>query len=90
MNVVGVSPDPVKSHTKFANKIDLNYPILADPERTLIGPLGLWVEKSMYGKAYFGVERTTFLLDEKGKVLKIWRKVKPDGHAGEVFSSAAA
>jgi thioredoxin-dependent peroxiredoxin len=74
----------VSSHTKFARKLGLNYSLLADPERTLIEPLGLWVEKSMYGKKYYGVERSTFLLDEDGKVLKIWRKVKPDGHAAEV------
>lgn len=85
--MVGVSPDPVKSHTKFADKIDLNYPILADPDKSLIGALGLWVEKSMYGKSYFGVERSTYLLDEHGKILKIWRKVKPEGHAAEVLSN---
>lgn len=84
---MGVSPDPVKSHTKFANKFDLNFQILADPERKLIGALGLWVEKSMYGKKYFGVERTTYLLDEDGKVLRVWRKVKPEGHANEVLGA---
>lgn len=81
----GVSPDPVTSHAKFAKKLDLNYPILADPERTLIDALGLWVEKTLYGKKYFGVERSTFLLDEDGKITKIWRKVKPEGHANEVL-----
>jgi peroxiredoxin Q/BCP len=77
----------VTSHTKFANKFDLNFPILADRDRKLIDPLGLWVEKSMYGKKYFGVERSTFLLDENGKILKIWRKVKPEGHAKEVLAA---
>jgi peroxiredoxin Q/BCP len=84
---LGVSPDPVASHAKFAKKLNLNYPILADPERTLIDPLGLWVEKSMYGKTYFGVERSTFLLDENGKIIKVWRKVKPEGHAKEVLEA---
>jgi len=83
--VVGVSPDSVASHTKFAAKLALNFSILADPERKLIEKLGLWVEKSLYGKKYFGVERSTFLLDEKGKILKALRKVKPEGHAKEVF-----
>ena len=80
-----MSPDPVSSHAKFAKKLSLNYPILADPERKLIDPLGVWVEKSLYGKKYFGVERSTFLIDENGKVLKVWRKVKPEGHADEVL-----
>ena len=84
--VVGVSPDSVKSHRKFVDKFGLNFPLLADPERALIGPLGLWIEKTLYGKKYMGVDRTTFLLDEDGKVLKIWRKVKPDGHASEVLA----
>ena len=86
----GVSPDPVKSHAKFAKKLDLNYPLLADPDRKLIGPLGVWVEKSMYGKTYFGVERSTFLVGDDGKVLKIWRKVKPEGHAKEVLEVLAS
>jgi peroxiredoxin Q/BCP len=80
-----VSPDPVDSHAKFAKKLKLNYPLLADPDRALIDALGLWVEKSLYGKKYFGVERSTFLIDENGKILKIWRKVKPEGHAQEVL-----
>ena len=80
-----MSPDPVDSHAKFAKKLKLNYPLLADPDKSLIGPLGLWVEKSLYGKKYYGVERSTFLIDENGKVAKIWRKVKPEGHAQEVL-----
>ena len=88
VKVFGVSPDPVSSHAKFARKLGLNYSLLADPDRTLIDPLGVWVEKSMYGKKYYGVERSTFLLDENGTVLKIWRKVKPEGHAAEVLKSS--
>ncbi|MBS1719775.1 MAG: peroxiredoxin [Armatimonadetes bacterium] len=82
--VIGVSPDPVKSHRKFADKFGLKFPLLADTETQLCQACGVWVEKSMYGKKYMGVERTTFLLDEKGVVTHIWRKVKPAGHAAEV------
>lgn len=82
--VIGVSPDPVKSHRKFADKYGLNFTLLADPDRKLIQACDLWVEKTLYGKKYMGVERTTFLLDESGTIAKIWRKVKPEGHAEEV------
>lgn len=82
--VVGVSPDSAKSHTKFRAKFDLNYDLLADTEQSLCNACGVWVEKSMYGKKYMGVERTTFLLDAKGDIVRIWRKVKPEGHAEEV------
>jgi len=85
--VVGVSPDSVKSHAKFVKKFELNFTLLADPERKLIEPLGLWVEKVLYGKKYMGVARTTFLLDEKGKVIQVWEKVKPEGHAEEVLAA---
>ncbi len=82
--VVGVSPDSAKSHTKFRAKFSLNYDLLADTEQTLCKACGVWVEKSMYGKKYMGVERTTFLLDANGDIVRIWRKVKPEGHAEEV------
>jgi thioredoxin-dependent peroxiredoxin len=85
--VVGVSPDNVKSHRKFADKYNLNFTLLADPDRKLIEAAGLWVEKTLYGKKYMGVDRTTFLLDENGTVLKIWRKVKPQGHSEEVLAA---
>lgn len=85
IKVIGVSPDSVKSHKKFETKWSLNFPLLSDEEHTLLEACGLWVEKSMYGKKYMGVERTTVLLDEEGKVLKIWKKVKPAGHAAEVL-----
>lgn len=87
VRVIGVSPDPVKSHRKFATKHDLPYTLLADPEQTLLQAVGVWVEKSMYGKKYMGVERTTVLLDEEGKVLKVWNKVKPARHAEEVLQA---
>lgn len=82
--VIGVSPDSVKSHAKFVKKFDLNFTLLADPERKLIEPLGLWVEKTLYGRKYMGVARTTFLLDEQGRIRQVWERVKPEGHAEEV------
>lgn len=88
VRVFGVSPDDVKSHAKFAKKYDLNFPLLADENHKLCDAVGVWVEKSMYGKKYMGVERTTFLVDENGIVQKVWRKVKPQDHADEVLAAA--
>lgn len=85
--VVGVSPDSPKSHAKFAAKYQLEFTLLADEEQTLLEAVGVWVEKSMYGKKYMGVERTTVLLDESGIVIKVWNKVKPAGHAAEVLAA---
>ena len=82
--VFGVSPDNQASHAKFAKKFGLNFPLLVDTDHKLAEELGIWVEKSMYGKKYMGIERTTYLLDENGVVAKVWRKVKPEGHAAEV------
>lgn len=82
--VLGVSPDSVESHQRFASKYDLNFRLLADPERSLIEKCGLWVEKSMYGRKYMGVNRSTFLVGKDGSVLKAWHKVKPADHAEEV------
>jgi len=82
--IIGISPDDEKSHLKFIAKHNLNFTLLVDRDHKLAEQLGLWIEKSMYGKKYMGVERTTYLLDESGKVLKIWSKVKPEGHAREV------
>ncbi len=86
VRVIGVSPDNVKSHRKFADKFGLEFTLLADTEHALSDAVGVWVEKSMYGKTYMGVERTTFVLDEQGAVKTIYRKVKPQGHAAEVLS----
>ncbi len=88
IKVFGVSPDDPKSHGKFIKKFELNFPLLADVDKKLSEAAGIWVEKSMYGKKYMGVDRTTFLLDENGKIAKIWRKVKPEGHAEEVLAAA--
>ena len=78
--VLGISPDDVASHRKFAAKHQLSFTLLADPERRAIEPYGVWKEKSMYGKKHMGVERSTFLIDPAGRVLDIQRKVKVDGH----------
>ncbi len=86
VTVFGVSPDSVKSHKKFADKYNLQFPLLADEERTLIEAVGLWIEKSMYGRKYMGVDRTSFLIGPDGRVKKVWRKVKPEGHAAEVLT----
>ncbi len=82
--ILGVSPDNEKSHRKFVDKFNLNFTLLADVGQTLANACDVWVEKSMYGKKYMGVERTTFLVGEDGVVTHVWRKVKPSGHAAEV------
>ena len=87
--IVGVSPDDSKSHRKFMDKYGLNFTLLADVDHALAEALGIWVEKSMYGKSYMGVERSTFLLDASGKVVRVYRKVKPQGHAAEVAGALA-
>lgn len=79
--VIGVSPDDEKSHAKFIKKYELSIPLLADTEQMLSKAMGVWVEKALYGRKYWGVERTTFLIDEKGRVRRILRKVKPQNHA---------
>lgn len=85
--VVGVSPDSVKSHRKFADKYGLTLTLLSDGDKELSVAVGVWVEKSMYGKKYMGVERTSFLVSTDGMVEKVWNKVKPAGHAEEVLKS---
>lgn len=85
--VLGVSPDGVKSHDKFKAKHGLNFPLLADEGHALAEAFGVWKEKSMYGRKYMGIERSTFLIDEEGRVQKVWRKVKARGHA-EVVAEA--
>lgn len=83
--LLGVSPDDAKSHGKFIKKHALNFPLLVDNEQVLLNALGIWVEKSMYGKKYMGVERTTYLVGPDGKIVAQWNKVKPAGHAAEVL-----
>ena len=86
--VIGVSPDSVKSHDKFKAKHDLGIALLSDEDKTMLEAYGVWTERSMYGRKYMGVERSTFLIDSKGKIARIWRKVKVDGHAKEVLTAA--
>jgi peroxiredoxin Q/BCP len=85
--VLGASPDSVKSHEKFAKKHGLPFPLLADEDHTVAEAYGVWVEKSMYGKKYFGIERTTFLIGPDGTVLRVWRKVNPNKHVEEVIAA---
>jgi len=87
--VLGVSPDPVKSHVKFRDKYDLNFPLLADEDHAVAEAYGVWVEKSMYGRTYWGIDRSTFLIDEEGRLLKVWRKVKAKGNAAMVAGTLA-
>jgi len=85
--VWGVSADGAQAHQKFARKFDLNFPLLVDPDKSMLEAYGAWVEKSMYGKTYMGVQRITYLIDPEGKVAKAWPKVKPDEHAEEVAAA---
>lgn len=78
--VIGVSPNDIKSHKKFKEKQDLNFLLLSDSEHTLSEAFNVWKEKSMYGKKYMGIERSTFILDENGNTIQEWRKVKVNGH----------
>ncbi|MCE0483314.1 MAG: thioredoxin-dependent thiol peroxidase [Methylacidiphilales bacterium] len=84
--VVGVSPDSPKSHAKFIEKFHLPFTLLADADHKIAEAYGVWVEKSMYGRTYMGVERSTFVIDPKGKLQAIYRKVKPSEHIAEVLS----
>jgi peroxiredoxin Q/BCP len=88
--VIGISPDTIESHAKFRSKYDLGIDLAADPQREAIEAFGVWVEKSMYGRKYMGVDRSTFLIDPKGKVARVWRKVKVPGHAEEVLAAVKA
>ena len=88
--VIGMSPDPVKKHDKFKTKHDLKVDLVADEDKAIIEAYGLWVEKSMYGRKYMGVERTTYLIDSAGKIAKIWNKVKVPGHAADVLEATKA
>lgn len=87
--ILGVSPDPVKAQAKFRGKFGLPFPLLADEEHAVAEKYGVWVEKSMYGKKYMGVERSTFVIGPDGKIAKIFNKVKPAGHAAEVLEALA-
>lgn len=88
--VVGVSPDPVKNQAKFKIKYGLPFTILADEDHSICEAYGVWQEKSMYGRKYMGVARTTFIINANGKIAKIFEKVKPKGHAAEVLEAIEA
>ena len=82
--ILGISPDSVKSHQKFKVKFDLPFTLLADEDHAVAEKYGVWQKKSMYGRTYMGIARTTFVIDKNGKVAKVFEKVKPKGHAEEV------
>ena len=89
VEVIGVSPDGVASHQKFRKKYDLAVRLAADADKTVVTAYGVWVEKSMYGRKYMGVERSTFLIDKDGRISKIWRKVTPKTHVADVLTALA-
>ena len=87
--ILGISPDEAKAQAKFKQKHNLPYTLLCDTEHEAAEAYGVWKEKSMYGKKYMGIERTTFLIDKDGTIAKIFRKVKPEGHADEVYAACS-
>jgi len=90
IDIVGVSADTEESHEKFKSKFHLRFPLLSDPDKKTLKAYGVWKEKSMYGKKYMGIERTTIIIDENGKIEKVFSRVKPAGHAKEVLESFSA
>ena len=87
--VIGISKDTISNHEKFSTKYDLNFPLASDAETTTCEDYGVWKEKNMYGRKYMGIERSTFLIDEKGILRAEWRKVKVPGHVEEVLSACS-
>jgi peroxiredoxin Q/BCP len=85
--VLGISPDSPKSHSKFATKYELPFTLLADEDNAVAMAYGVWKEKSLYGRKFMGIERTTFLIDENGRIARIWPKVKVAGHGDEVLAA---
>ncbi len=88
--IIGISPDSLASHAKFKRKRGLDLALASDEARTMLETYGVWKEKSMYGRKFMGVERTTMLIDAKGAIARVWRKVRVAGHAGEVLAAARA
>jgi peroxiredoxin Q/BCP len=86
IEVIGVSPDSAASHEKFASKFSLPFTLAADENHAIAEAYGVWQEKSMYGRKYFGVVRTTFVIDKQGRIAKVFEQVKPEGHADEVLA----
>jgi peroxiredoxin Q/BCP len=89
VKVVGLSRDPMKKHDKFIAKYDIKVPLASDEDGAISDAFGTWIEKSMYGRKYMGMERATYLIGSDGRVLKAWRKVKVPGHAAEVLKAAS-
>lgn len=90
LEVIGVSPDPIPPIEKFAQKYGLAFPLASDEDHKVAEAYGVWVQKSMYGRTYMGMERSSFLVGADGRIARIWRKVKPDAHAAQVLEAAAA
>lgn len=90
LEVIGVSPDGMARIERFAKKYGLDFPLASDEDHKVAEAYGVWVEKSMYGRTYMGMERSSFLIGADGKIARIWRKVKPDAHAAQVLEAAAA
>lgn len=88
--VIGISRDSVASHEKFAKKFSLSFPLISDAEGTMCQDYGTWVEKSMYGRKYMGIDRSTFLIDGAGNIAALWRKVKVGGHVDDVIEAVEA
>jgi len=88
VEIVGVSPDTIAKHDKFIAKHELGITLISDEEKVAAEDFGVWVEKSMYGKTYMGIERSTFLLDAEGKILEAWRKVRVKGHVEAVLEAS--
>ncbi|MFO7975998.1 MAG: thioredoxin-dependent thiol peroxidase [Candidatus Hydrogenedentota bacterium] len=86
--ILGISPDSVDSHCKFADKYGLAFSLLADVKHETAKEYGVWVEKNRYGNKYWGIQRSTFLIDKEGKIAQVWPKVKPENHAEEVLEAA--
>ena len=87
--IIGISPDKPAAHAKFAAKYGLPFTLVADPDHAIAEAYGVWKEKSMYGRKYMGIERTTFVIDEKGRLAHVFAKVRPAGHAAEVLEALA-
>ena len=86
-DAVGISPDPVKAQKKFSDRLTLNFPLLSDADHTVAEAYGVWGERSMYGKKYFGITRSAFLIDEAGRIIAAWPKISPDETVPEALAA---